>query len=77
MDFAVQLEGDKADTTETVMDSLFPPLAPYIHGMQVNVIKGDKEAEDWDHEANAADDDEDMGEHDDPGNRDASPPPRQ
>ena len=63
------------------MDSLFPaytfPLAPYIHGMQVNVIKGDKEAEDWDHEANAADDDEDMGEHDDPGNRDASPPPRQ
>lgn len=45
--------------------------------MQVNVIKGDKGAEDWDHEANAADDDEDMGEQDDPNNRDASPPPRQ
>ncbi|KAL3131962.1 hypothetical protein ABBQ38_007658 [Trebouxia sp. C0009 RCD-2024] len=43
----------------------------------VNVIKGDKGAEDWDHEANAADDDEDMGEQDDPNNRDASPPPRQ
>ncbi|KAL3163425.1 hypothetical protein ABBQ32_009803 [Trebouxia sp. C0010 RCD-2024] len=43
----------------------------------VNVIKGDKGAEDWDHEANAADDDEDMGEQDDPSSRDASPPPRQ
>lgn len=48
-----------------------------VCGAQVSVIKGDKGAEDWDHEANAADDDEDMGEQDDPNNRDASPPPRQ
>ena len=44
---------------------------------QVNVIKGDKEAEDWEYEENAADDDEDMGEQDDPNNGDASPPARQ
>ncbi|DBA95096.1 TPA: hypothetical protein ACH3X1_002608 [Trebouxia sp. C0004] len=43
----------------------------------VNVIKGDKGAEDWEYEENAADDDEDMGEQDDPHQGDASPPPRQ
>ena len=44
---------------------------------QVNAIKVDKGAEDWEYEENAADDDEDMGEQDDPNNVDASPPPRQ
>lgn len=43
----------------------------------VNVIKGDKSAEDWEYEENAADDDDDMGEQDDANNRDASPPPRE
>ncbi len=45
--------------------------------LKVNVIKGDKGAEDWEYEENAADDDEDMGEQDDPHPGDASPPPRQ
>lgn len=45
--------------------------------VQANVIKKDKGAEDWEYEENAADDDEDMGEHDDLNNADASPPPRQ
>ncbi len=45
--------------------------------LKVNVIKGDKGAEDWEYEENAADDDEDMGEQDDPHHGDASPPPRQ
>ncbi len=44
--------------------------------LKVNVIKGDKGAEDWEYEENAADDD-DMGEQDDPHHGDASPPPRQ
>ena len=44
--------------------------------MQVNIIKGDKAAEDWEYEENAADDDDDMGEQEDVNNRDASPSPR-
>lgn len=44
--------------------------------MQVNIMKGDKAAEDWEYEENAADDDDDMGEQEDVNNRDASPSPR-
>ena len=44
--------------------------------MQVNIIKGDKAAEDWEYEENAADDDDDMGEQEDVNNRDTSPSPR-
>lgn len=45
-------------------------------GLQVSLIKGDKAAEDWEYEENAADDDDDMGEQEDVNNRDASPSPR-
>lgn len=44
--------------------------------IQVNIIKGDKAAEDWEYEENAADDDDDMGEQEDVANREASPSPR-